>query len=61
MTEWNVFRGLNLYRMARDMRQKVMVDFRNLFAPDDIKGSGLTYHSIGRLSITPPPRLMRRR
>jgi UDPglucose 6-dehydrogenase len=54
LTEWNVFRGLNLSRLARDMRQPVMVDFRNLFAADDIKGSGLTYHSIGRATLVPP-------
>lgn len=54
LTEWNVFRGLDLKRLARDMREPVMVDFRNLFTHRDIKGSGLTYHSIGRASILPP-------
>ena len=53
LTEWNVFRGLDLKRLARDMRAPVMVDFRNLFTLGDIKGSGLTYHSIGRSSIIP--------
>ena len=51
LTEWNVFRGLNLARFARDMRNPVMVDFRNLFAAQDVKGSGLSYHSIGRASL----------
>lgn len=54
LTEWNVFRGLDLRRLARDMREPVMVDFRNLFTFSDIKGSGLTYHSIGRASVMPP-------
>ena len=54
LTEWNVFRGLDLKRMARDMREPVMVDFRNLFMASDIKGTGLTYHSIGRPSVVPP-------
>ncbi len=54
LTEWNVFRGLDLKRLARDMREPVMVDFRNLFTFSDIKGSGLTYHSIGRASVVPP-------
>ena len=54
LTEWNVFRGLDLKRLARDMRQPVMVDYRNLFTPNDIKGSGLSYHSIGRASVMPP-------
>ncbi|MFN4140336.1 UDP-glucose dehydrogenase family protein [Aestuariivirga sp.] len=54
LTEWNVFRGLDLRRLAKDMRQPVMVDFRNLFAFADVQGSGITYHSIGRASIVPP-------
>jgi UDPglucose 6-dehydrogenase len=54
LTEWNVFRGLDLKRLARDMREPVMVDFRNLFTVSDLKGSGLVYHSIGRASVLPP-------
>jgi len=53
LTEWNVFRGLDLRRLARDMRDPVMVDYRNLFTLGDVKGSGLTYHSIGRSSVHP--------
>jgi UDPglucose 6-dehydrogenase len=53
LTEWNVFRGLDLKRLARDMRAPVMVDFRNLFTVSDVKDSGLAYHSIGRPSILP--------
>ena len=54
LTEWNVFRGLDLKRMARAMRDPVMVDFRNLFTLADVRNSGLVYHSIGRESIVPP-------
>lgn len=53
LTEWNVFRGLDLKRMARDMRQPVLVDFRNLFTLGDARSSGMAYHSIGRPSILP--------
>jgi UDPglucose 6-dehydrogenase len=53
LTEWNVFRGLDLGRLARCMREPVMVDFRNLFTVSDVKGSGLVYHSIGRASVLP--------
>ena len=53
LTEWNVFRGLNLTRLVKDMRRPVMVDFRNLFAPEDVKDSGLTYHSVGRATVSP--------
>ncbi len=53
LTEWNVFRGLDLRRMGKNMRQAVMVDFRNLFALTDVKNSGIAYHSIGRAPILP--------
>ena len=53
LTEWNVFRGLDLKRMARDMRQPVLIDFRNLFSLDDAKASGMAYHSVGRPSLQP--------
>ena len=48
-----MFRGLDLKRMARDMRQPVLVDFRNLFPIADAKASGMAYHSIGRPSVGP--------
>ncbi len=54
LTEWNVFRGLDLKRLARGMRNRVVVDFRNLFAAADVLDSGLTYHSIGRASVVSP-------
>jgi UDPglucose 6-dehydrogenase len=54
LTEWNVFRGLNLRRMGKDMRQPIMIDFRNLFGIDDVKDTGFTYHSIGRAVVVPP-------
>lgn len=54
LTEWNVFRGLDLKRLARAMRDPVMVDFRNLFTLVDVRSSGLIYHSIGRASVLPP-------
>jgi UDPglucose 6-dehydrogenase len=54
LTEWNVFRGLDLKRLARAMRDPIMVDLRNLFTLVDVRNSGLIYHSIGRVSVMPP-------
>ncbi len=54
LTEWNVFRGLDLRRLGKGMRQPVMVDFRNLFGIDDVKDTGFIYHSIGRAVVVPP-------
>jgi UDPglucose 6-dehydrogenase len=54
LTEWNEFRGLDLRRIAKDMHTPVLIDFRNLFTPADIEGTGLIYHSIGRAKICSP-------
>lgn len=51
LTEWNVFRGLDLKRLARGMRQPVVVDFRNLFPLADAEAAGIAYHSVGRRSV----------
>jgi UDPglucose 6-dehydrogenase len=53
LTEWNVFRGLDLKRLARAMRDPIMVDFRNLLTLADVRNSGLNYHSVGRGSFMP--------
>jgi len=51
LTEWNVFRGLDLKRLGRGMRQPVLVDFRNLFPLSDAETAGIAYPSVGRQSI----------
>lgn len=56
LTEWNVFRGLDLARLARVMREPVVVDFRNLFSLEDAQGAGLAYHSVGRPVVSAPDR-----
>jgi UDPglucose 6-dehydrogenase len=48
LTEWNVFRGLDLTRLRDTMRSPILVDFRNLFSLEDIADSGLVYDSLGR-------------
>ncbi|WP_373486496.1 UDP binding domain-containing protein, partial [Blastomonas sp.] len=48
VTEWDVFRALNLPRVAEALRSKVLVDLRNIYLPEQAKAAGLTYVSIGR-------------
>ncbi|MEM8791653.1 MAG: UDP-glucose/GDP-mannose dehydrogenase family protein [Pseudomonadota bacterium] len=48
LTEWNQFRGLDLTRLAQSMRGKVLVDLRNIYAPEDARDAGLDYVSVGR-------------
>lgn len=48
ITEWNEFRALTAERYVSLMAGKVIVDLRNVYAPDDFKSAGLHYFSIGR-------------
>ncbi|MCO4315938.1 UDP-glucose/GDP-mannose dehydrogenase family protein [Phyllobacterium sp. 21LDTY02-6] len=48
MTEWNAYRALDLGRVAELMDGKVFFDMRNVFNSQDLEGSGLEYHSVGR-------------
>jgi UDPglucose 6-dehydrogenase len=52
ITEWHEFRGLDPRRIKEVMRQPRIVDLRNIFDPDEMRGFGFTYEGIGR----PKPR-----
>ena len=48
VTEWDVFRALDLKRLKGVMTGDVMVDLRNVYAPAEAERAGLTYSSVGR-------------
>lgn len=48
ITEWNQFRALDLERARGLLKTPVMIDLRNIYRPEEIDGTGFTYHSIGR-------------
>lgn len=50
-TEWDMYRALDLAKVASLMRLPVLVDGRNVFKPADAYEAGFTYLSIGRPSI----------
>jgi UDPglucose 6-dehydrogenase len=47
-TDWPQFLDLDLRQVKARMRRPVLVDGRNLFHPDVVRGHGFTYLSIGR-------------
>jgi UDPglucose 6-dehydrogenase len=47
-TEWQQFRAPDFAEMASRMREKVIVDGRNLYQVQNLKRDGWTYYSIGR-------------
>jgi len=53
MTEWKQFIHPDFERMRRQMRQPVIFDGRNLYAPHRVAQAGFTYYSIGRRTARP--------
>jgi UDPglucose 6-dehydrogenase len=52
ITEWHEFRGLDPRRIKEVMRQPRIVDLRNIFDPEEMRGLGFVYEGVGR----PKPR-----
>ncbi|BCA59590.1 UDP-glucose dehydrogenase family protein [Sphingomonas sp. HMP6] len=48
VTEWDIYRALDLKRLAGTMAAPVMVDLRNVYPPSDAEKAGFAYSSIGR-------------
>lgn len=51
LTEWNVFRGLDLERARSLVRCPVLVDLRNVFDPERAVRAGFRYTGVGRGSV----------
>ncbi len=48
VTEWNEFRNMNLGRLKRVMRGRVLCDLRNLYDPEEVEAAGMKYVGVGR-------------
>ncbi len=48
VTEWDVFRALDLNEMSSTMAGNILVDLRNIYNSVDVAKTGLSYSSIGR-------------
>jgi UDPglucose 6-dehydrogenase len=48
LTEWDVFRGLDLQRVRSLLKTPVVVDLRNIYPPKEMARLGFLYYSIGR-------------
>lgn len=51
MTEWNLFRNLDLPKIKSALRHPLFIDLRNVYDPERMAAMGFQYISIGR-----PPR-----
>ena len=48
ITEWNLFRMLDLARIRSLMARPVIVDLRNIYDPEPMRAAGFTYVGVGR-------------
>ena len=53
LTEWSEFCELDPWRLARVLRNPLVIDLRNIFRPQAMAAAGLVYHSIGRDTAAP--------
>ncbi len=49
ITEWNEFRAISASKFSDLMNGNVVVDLRNIYSPNEMRGAGLNYSSIGRV------------
>ncbi len=47
LTEWDVFRGVDLADLKSRMKGSLLFDGRNVYEPNEVKAAGLTYRGIG--------------
>lgn len=48
LTEWKVFRTPHFGKLRNALRQPLVFDGRNLYAPQRMRAEGFEYHAIGR-------------
>lgn len=48
LTDWKEFAALDLARLKQAMRFPIVIDGRNLYAPDEMERQGISYVSMGR-------------
>jgi UDPglucose 6-dehydrogenase len=53
VTEWDEFRVLDWKRLLSTVEHPLIIDGRNVFAPEEISRNGFRYASIGRIDSAP--------
>ena len=51
LTEWDEFRALDLKRIKTLLKSPILVDLRNIYQAEDVARYGLSYTSIGRVTL----------
>ena len=48
LTEWNEFRALDISKVKKLLYRPIIIDFRNIYNPDELFKQGMEYYSVGR-------------
>lgn len=48
MTEWNMYRNLDMDLIKSKLNEPVFIDLRNVYEPEAMKSMGFDYHCVGR-------------
>ena len=48
VTEWNEFRRLDLERIKGLLKRPLLIDMKNIYAPERVAALGFRYHGVGR-------------
>ncbi|THF73665.1 UDP-glucose dehydrogenase family protein [Cohnella fermenti] len=51
LTEWEEFAREDLHKLQTILKRPILIDGRNLFKEEDLKGTSFVYYSIGRPSL----------
>jgi UDPglucose 6-dehydrogenase len=48
VTEWDAFRALDFARMGELLKEKLLVDLRNIYDREEVERHGFRYVAVGR-------------
>jgi len=51
LTEWHEFRGMDLEKVASLVREKVILDVKNILNPNELKRLGYNFDNVGRPTV----------
>ena len=51
ITEWNEFRALDMRKIRDSLKEKRLIDLRNIYKPAEMEALGFHYVSIGRPEV----------
>ena len=51
MTDWNVFRSMDLKKVYKIMKKPVILDTRNILSTHELNNIGFKYDNVGRGNI----------